>query len=173
MENFIYMTSFITLVLDPEGIKLAAVLSGTKEYMDLTVILATALFAIVGIDQISLLRGEFGTSATTTSSVNTIVQEKPFLQFFKHQLFAGIHADNAFLKGAEEIGHLRFFLYNLLATTALLTMLMVIGSVIRMVWIELFGHFGPFEFEFISALMVAYLLFVGAKVLKNDKSEAE
>lgn len=167
MEYIIYIASFFALVIDPDGLRLAFVLNGGKEYMDLTVILTTALFAIVGVDQISLLMGEFRQPNKAPDSAVSQLSEKPFLQFFKYQLFSGIKKENPFLEGAEEMGHLKFFLYNLLAVTALLTLLMFVGVIIRMAWVSLFGHFGPFEFELLSALMVAYLLFFAVQFSKK------
>lgn len=166
MEYFIYISSFFTLVIDPHGLNIATILGGSREYMDLTIILTTALFAIVGVDQLSLMLGEFKQSNNGSGTESKLLEE-PFLQFFKYQLFSGIKRENPFLNGADEMSHLKFFFYNLLAVTAMLTLLMALGTILRMVWVSFFGHFGPFEFELLSALMVGYLGFFAVQNFKT------
>lgn len=161
------LTSFLTLAHELKSAELTVLLNTGMAYKDLTLLLVAALFAMVGADQFSMMRGKFSTSKSTAVAVNPAIKQKPFLQFFKHQLFAGFVEGKTYLKDAEQIGHLKFFSYNLLALTAWLSLLVALGTVFRTIWIDFFGSFGPFEVEFIVAVMAAYTLILAFVFLKK------
>ncbi len=167
MGYLMEITSLLTLAHDLKSAELAVMLNTGMAYRDLILLLVAALFAMVGVDQFSMMRGKFGTSKSTVVVENPAVKQKPFLQFFKHQLFAGFVEGKNYLKDAEQIGHLKFFSYNLLALTAWLSLLVALGTVLRTAWIDFFGSFGPFEVEFIAAVMAAYALVLAFVLFKK------
>lgn len=167
MELLFEFTSFLTLAHDLKSADVAALLNTGMEYRDLTILLVTALFAMVGADQLLVMSGKLGTPKTSSSDSTAPIEEKPFRQLFKYQLLPGFDNHHSKLEGAEQIGHLRFFFYNVLAIAAWLILLVAVGSVLRSLWVGLFGHFGPLEVEFIAAVMGAYLIFMAAAIFKN------
>lgn len=156
MEYLFEVASFCTLAHELKNAEVAALLQTGMAYKDLTLLLAVALFAMVFADQIAMVRGKFSSYSGGTGKQPAIKQQ-PFQQLFKNQLFAGFLDQSAYMKGAEQMGSLKFFTYNLLALGSWLVILLIMASGLRALWIGYFGSFGPFEVEMIAALLAVYL----------------
>ena len=156
MQSIMELTSFLTLAHELKSAELAIMLNTGMAYKDITLLLLTALFAMAGADQFSMMRGKFG-GLKSAAAANPAIEKKPFRQLLKHQLFTAFVDEESYLRGAEQIGHVKFFIYNLLALSTWLCLLVALGAGLRTIWVGYFGSFGPFEVEFIAAVMAVYV----------------
>lgn len=167
MESIMELTFFLTLAHELKSAELAVMLNTGMAYKDLTLLLLMALFAMAGADQFSMIKGKFSKSKNAGAVANPAIEKKPFRQLFKHQLFTGFVEEQSYLRGAEQIGGVKFFIYNLLALGAWLSLLVALGAVLRTTWVGYLGSFGPFEVEFIAAVMAAYVLILAFVLFKK------
>lgn len=175
MEYLNQTLPLITLILDFESLKIAPIVSMGKEYIDLLVVLATAFFVSAAADQFFLLSGKLMSNKAVVATAGGKLQEKLLQQFLKHHFFSGLTKHNFYLKGVNEIGYLKFFLYHLVSSCIWFGTLVMVGAGLRMIWITTIGHFGSFELELIAGILAAYalfllLMFFPKKEIRNTES---
>lgn len=149
--------SLLSLVINYEEIELASLIFTWSKYSGLTAILGIALISTMSIDQLSLIQGKFQNKLHDKSIADDELSKQPIKQFLKYHFLGSTKQDRIFLAGADKIGQLRFFKYNLGSSLIWISVIAVAGAGLRYLWINTFGHFGPFEVEIITGILTVYL----------------
>lgn len=165
--------SLLSLVTDPEKVELTALIMFWSKYSGLSAILAMALTSSLSIDQLTLIRGKFKTKNLNDFGANNGLFRKPILQFLKYHFFGSTKQDRIYLSGANEIGQVRFLLYNLTSTLIWISVIVMAGIGLRYALTNLFGNFGPVEVEIISGILTVYvsglIILISAKLIRKSR----
>lgn len=149
--------SLLSLVINYEEVELASLIITWSKYSGLSAILAIALMSSVSIDQLSLIQGKFQDNLPGEFAVDEKLSTQPMKQFLKYHFSGSTRQDRIYLAGADKIGQMRFFTYNLGSSLLWISTIAVAGAGLRYLWINTFSHFGPFEVEIIAGILTVYV----------------
>lgn len=170
MTYILESISMISLVIDYGEVELTSLAVLWNEYSGLVAVMSLALMSTVSLDQFTLLRGKFPQGQEATG-IEEVLLQQPIIQLLKYQFLGGTREESIFLTGADKIGPLRFFLYNLCSTLIWLSVIFLAGMVLRFVITYFIGRFGPLEFEAIVGILTVYLTgLTGMMTIKKIKS---
>ncbi|MGK7369434.1 MAG: hypothetical protein ACNS64_04405, partial [Candidatus Halalkalibacterium sp. M3_1C_030] len=170
MTYILESISMISLVIDYGEVELTSLAVLWNEYSGLVAVMSLALMSTVSLDQFTLLRGKFPQGQETTG-IEEVLLQQPIVQLLKYQFLSGTREESIFLTGADKIGPLRFFLYNLCSTLIWLSVIFLAGMVLRFVITYFIGRFGPLEFEAVVGILTVYLTgLTGMMTIKKIKS---
>jgi hypothetical protein len=162
--------SLFSLVIEYEKFDLVSMALLWNDYSGLIAVMSLALMSTVSLDQFSFLRGRFPQSHEGIASRGSLLNQ-PIVQLLKYQFLGGTREESVFLAGADKIGPIRFFLYNLWSTVIWLSVVFLAGMTLRVAIIYFIGRFGPVEFETIVGILTAYLVGLsGLMIFKKLKS---
>ena len=168
--------SLFSLVTDPEKVELTALIMFWSKYSGLSAILALVLMSSISVDQLTLIQGKFKTKHQNDYGTNNMLFRQPIIQFLKYHFFGSTKQDRIYLRGANEIGQLRFLVYNLTSTLIWISVIVMAGIALRYAWTNLFGNFGPLEVEIISGILTVYisglLIIIISKFIRNSRERS-
>ncbi|HKL17902.1 MAG TPA: hypothetical protein VJ905_03005 [Halalkalibaculum sp.] len=148
--------SLCSLVIDYEKVEIISLALLWSQYSGLLAVMSLALMSTVSMDQFSLLSGKFQQGHESEETGEGLLRQ-PILQLLKYQFLGGTAGEKVLLCGADKIGPLRFFLYNLCSSIIWLSIIFMAGIILRVVLTHFIGRFGPVEFEAIIGILTVYI----------------